>query len=545
MVKLAVMFAAKFSAGKAAEIAAEFHDLGKLTVAFQDYIAGKRQHGPDHSTAGAQYLTKLKLGPYDKLMAEILAYCIAGHHAGLPDKDGADGGTLKERLARTDLPQLDADWRRFHPDDPSGFWPPSFKPEGQDGAFQLAFLGRMLFSCLVDADFLATEAFYAKIEGRAVARDWPSLPAILGRLIAAVDADIAAKGAMPPRTAQAAYLQQARRDVLAQVIAQAGAPSGIFTLDVPTGGGKTLISLAFALRHAKAHGLDRIIYAIPFTSVIDQTAAIFRGILGDDVVLEHHSAIESTEQSEEGQAPEAQKLEAKQRLAAENWDAPVVVTTNVQLFESLFAHRSSRCRKLHNIARSVIILDECQTLPLPVLRPAIAALKELQRSYGCSIILCTATQPALLEPDFKGGFTQVQALVPDAKAQHDRLRRVTPRLRGEMPDDALVAELGAVEQGLVIVNGRRHALALYHAARAALGADGLVHLTTRQVLADRHVILARLKRRLKAGERCRVIATSLIEAGIDISFPRLAGRGWAGPDHSGRRPRQSGMGGCT
>lgn len=289
----------------------------------------------------------------------------------------------------------------------------------------------------------------------------------------------------------------------------------MFTLTVPTGGGKTLASLAFALEHAKAHGLDRIVYAIPFTSIIDQTAAIFRAALGPDHILEHHSAIE-----EERATPREGR--DKLQLAMEDWAAPIVVTTNVQLFESLFANRTSRCRKLHNLARSVIVLDEAQTIPLPVLRPCVAMLDELARNYGVSTVLCTATQPALVAPDFKGGFAPeaIRELAPDPHRLHRQLKRVTVLHVGEKSDDELVTALKGASQALVIVNSRAHALDLYRMGVEA-GLDGVIHLTTRQYAAHRRVILDDVRKRLKAREPCRLIATSLVEAGVDLDFPAV------------------------
>jgi CRISPR-associated endonuclease/helicase Cas3 len=311
-----------------------------------------------------------------------------------------------------------------------------------------------------------------------------------------------------------------RADILAHVRSKASLQPGVFTLEAPTGGGKTLASLAFALDHAKAHGMQRIVAAIPFTSVIDQTASIFRDVLnelvlGEDVVLEHHSAIdEETNKERQGRD--------KLSLAMEDWAAPIVVTTNVQLFESLFSARPARCRKLHNLAKAVIILDEAQTIPLPVLRPCVAALDELCRNYGCSIVLCTATQPALAAPAFRGGFElkQDRELAPSPATLHEKLRRVTLRRAGNMSDDDLVAALAKRDQALVIVNSRAHALALYRAAEKA-GLPGITHLSTRQVAADRRAILAELRERLKRSEPCRLIATSLIECGVDIDFPAV------------------------
>ena len=278
-------------------------------------------------------------------------------------------------------------------------------------------------------------------------------------------------------------------------------------------GGKTLTSLAFALDHAKIHGLERIVYAIPFTSVIDQTAKIFRDVLGDGVVLEHHSAIDETKFAKREGA-------AKLRLAMEDWAAPIIATTNVQLFESLFSHRPSRCRKLHNLARAVIVLDEAQTIPLHVLRPAVAVLDELARNYGSSIVLCTATQPALKAPEFKGGFEKVRELAPDPPSLHQQLARVTIAHEGTFSDDDLCDDLAQTEQGMVIVNSRKHALDLFQQAREA-GMEGVVHLTTRQYAAHRLRIIEDVKQRLSESSPCRLIATSLVEAGVDLDFPKV------------------------
>src|SRR5260370_23567063 len=316
-------------------------------------------------------------------------------------------------------------------------------------------------------------------------------------------------------------LNRLRGDILTHVRQKAALSRGIFTLNVPTGGGKTLASLGFALDHAKHWNMDRIIYAIPFTSIIDQTASIFRGILGEDVIVEHHSSIEQ-ETARKEEAFRTERSDAKLRLAMENWQAPVIVTTNVQLFESLFANRTSRCRKLHNLANAVIILDEAQTIPHHVLRPCVAALAELARNYDCTIVLCTATQPALQEPRFPGGFEigPERELAPDPARLHRELKRTTERLAGVLADDELVAEMSTVDQALTIVNSRRHALTLYQRAKSA-GVDGLIHLTTRQTASDRRSILKNVRERLEQRTPCAVISTSLVEAGVDVDFPRV------------------------
>ena len=484
------------------------HDLGKYTEAFQKRLAdGSRV---DHATAGAQQVCVLTATEkQDLAIARLLAYAIAGHHGGLPDMHSSTGllNSLDERLKKT-LDPLDPIWESEIQPNANDLWPEGFTlgKDHETTAFQLSFLTRMIFSCLVDADFRDTERFYAVAKGETIDRDWPVLPEIVAQLRDRLNnhfTGLASEG----------KVNRLRREILEYVRTQADYPPGLFSLNVPTGGGKTLTSLAFALDHAKTHGLDRIVYAIPFTSVIDQTAEIFRDVLGEGVVLEHHSAIDETKFTKrEGYD--------KLRLAMEDWAAPIVATTNVQLFESLFSHRPSRCRKLHNLARAVIVLDEAQTIPLHVLRPSVAALDELARNYGSSIILCTATQPALKAPDFKGGFVQVRELAPDPPRLHQKLARVTIANEGTLSDESLCDALAQTAQGMVIVNSRKHALDLFRQACEA-GIDGVVHLSTRQYAAHRRRILADVRRRLKKGRPCRLIATSLVEAGVDLDFPRV------------------------
>ena len=494
----------KFGASKAAGQTGLFHDIGKYTKPYQKRLRG----GPavDHATAGATMVNTLAETNMDRAMAQLIAYAIAGHHGGLPDMH-RETGSLEDRLKKT-LDPLDSAWEAEIQPDVTGLWPERFI-RGKDRAtiaFQFSFLTRMIFSCLVDADFRDTENFYATAEGKTVDHDWPTLPEQVDQLRDSLNNHLAGfdgKG----------KVNRLRHEILEHVRDQANHSPGLFSLNVPTGGGKTLTSLAFALDHAKAHGLDRIVYAIPFTSVIDQTAAIFRKVLGNGVILEHHSAIDETK------FPHREAGD-KLRLAMEDWAAPIVVTTNVQLFESLFSHRPSRCRKLHNLARSVIVLDEAQTIPLHVLRPSVAAIDELARNYGSSIVLCTATQPALKAPDFKRGFEQVHELAPNPPRLHRQLARVTISHEGVLNDEDLLNALSQTKQGLIIVNSRKHALALFQQAKED-EIEGIIHLTTRQYAAHRRRILADVRQRLAAGESCRVIATSLVEAGVDLDFPRV------------------------
>jgi CRISPR-associated endonuclease/helicase Cas3 len=511
---------------KAARLAGLLHDLGKYTPEFQARLAGAKER-IDHSTAGAAIVTQLAKGE-DRVIAELIAYAIAGHHAGLPDKQGPSSSTLNSRVKPFSEAALDPVWTQDIRPDPAGLLP-RFSWRFDDKArfaFQVGLLGRMIFSCLVDADFKDTEQFYARIDGREIDRDWPSLQALLPGLTDAFNRH------MHEKRSVATVVNLLRAEILGHVRSRASDPPGLFTLTVPTGGGKTLASLGFALDHAKAHGHERIIYAIPFTAIIDQTATIFREVLGGEIILEHHSAIEEEDEPRASAPRDADSSKAdrdKLKLAMEDWAAPVIVTTNVQFFESLFAARTSRSRKLHNIAGSVIILDEAQTLPRPLLAPCAQALDELARNYRCSIVLCTATQPALDAEKFKlarpgkpphpaGLPLAGRELAPDPARLSEQLERVRLVHGGDMDDAALVAALARAEQALVIVNTRRHALALYRAGCAA-GLDGLVHLTTRQYAAHRREILDRVRQMLQANAPCRLIATSLVEAGVDLDFP--------------------------
>jgi len=507
---LAREMAAPLGLGQAAYVAGLFHDLGKYTEAFQQRLTGA-DVWVDHSTAGAVAMLGDLAKGRDKGIAELIAYVIAGHHAGLPDRLNAQPSCLNRRI-ETALPPLDPVWQQELAAEIGGLVPSfKMKADQQEAAFQFSVMGRMIFSCLVDADFKDTEAFYTALEGRQADRQWPSLQALLEPFTVAFDAHMQAKADTTTG------LNRLRTDILAHVRGRASAPPGLFTLTVPTGGGKTLASLGFALDHARIHGHRRIIYAIPFTSIIDQTADIFRAILGAEAVLEHHSAIDEEKFDARGPYESRDKL----KLAMEDWAAPVVVTTNVQLFESLFAAKTSRARKLHNIAGSIIILDEAQTIPRGLLRPCMRMLDELALNYGCTIVLCTATQPALDQRKLAGGLPLMgRELAPDPRGLAQQLRRARILRVGPMDNAALLSALQGQEQALIIVNSRKHALDLFGEAKAS-GLEGLIHLTTRQVAAHRREILKDVRTRLKAGVPCRVIATSLIEAGVDVDFPKV------------------------
>lgn len=504
---MAAARAERFGMADAGYAAGLLHDLGKYSEPFQRRLEGSPER-VDHSTAGAIVAKK----HFKKGLGDLLAYAIAGHHAGLANgRDPGERSTLSDRL-KADIPAIDNAW-----EDalilPTELSPPNtFTQHPERGFFQLAFLTRMLFSCLVDADYIDTETFYAKHEtGLAHRRggglSLKPLRESLNERLATFDTE--------------KNINQLRGHILREVRSKAGMKPGCFTLTVPTGGGKTLASLAFALDHAITHGMDRVIYVIPFTSIVEQNAAVFRNALGKygaEAVLEHHSTFDA-EKTSKGDKDSLDKL----RRDSENWDAPIIVTTSVQFFESLFAAKTSRCRKLHNIARSVVILDEAQAMPLPLLRPSVTALDELALNYHASIVLCTATQPALIETDdaersFAGGFKDVEELAPNPRSLYQKLKRVTVKHIGCLDDDQLRDELLDVYQLLCIVNNRRHARALYESIADQPGA---FHLTTAMCAVHRRQVLHQIRETLKEGKPCRVISTSLIEAGVDVDFPRV------------------------
>lgn len=515
--KLASEFAKIFNAQDIAYHMGLLHDLGKCCPDFDARLDGAAI-AVEHAIAGA----KIAVDKWDKL-GKMMAFGIAGHHAGLANgiNEGHSRSTLGDRLKQEigKEIQLDPAWQNTF-NLPNKITPPvHFSPNPNNPFFSFAFLIRMLYSCLVDADYLDTEAFYAKLENKQIERgNYPTLTELQTQFKQYLNA-------FQQKTQQAhqdneeqkrkAKVNQLRSEILEFAVQQANLESGLFSLTVPTGGGKTFTSMAFALEHAKQHQLRRVIYVIPFTSIIEQNAGEFRkafGSLGEQAVLEHHSAFDNGKLKDEG-------TKDKLRLASENWDMPVVVTTAVQFFESLFADRSSRCRKLHNIAGSVIILDEAQMLPLNLLRPIMSAIDELARNYKCSVVMCTATQPAIHSTHgFYKGFKNVREIAPNPTALFQKLRRTTVSHIGEQADQQLLEKLNNFEQILIILNNRRHARALYDQCSQL---EGTFILSTLMCAEHRSHTLKIIRQCLKDGLPCRVIATSLIEAGVDVDFPTV------------------------
>ena len=511
--KLAEQFAAKFNAGAWGRQLGLWHDIGKYSEEFQDYLLTQngyeahletRRDRVDHSSAGAQLACKYNQQGREQFF--ILAYCLAGHHAGLAD--ACDGKSSLECRLEKCIPRISAAPEHLlQPVAEFGLPPLSLEGPADHIAFQVSLFTRMLFSCLVDADRSATEAFADPT--KSVLRN--STNVSFARIKKELDQYLSQLTQRPVKDPRGMKVKTCRQEVLAACRQAANCSPGLFSLSVPTGGGKTLASLAFALNHVTKHDLSRIIYAIPFTSIIEQTADVFRKVfekLPDELICEHHSQID----------PEVETL--KSRLVIENWDAPLVVTTNVQLFESLFASGTSRCRKLHNIAGSVIILDEVQVLPVGLLRPIIAVLRELATNYGCTIVLCTATQPALtFREDFPIGLENVREIIPDAERLDQRMKRVDVHNLGKLTDQQLVERLLDTPSFLTILNTRPHASRVYRAIHDAHPVEGLFHLSTNLCGEHRTEIIKIIRQRLAQGLPCQVVSTQLVEAGVDLDFP--------------------------
>ncbi len=503
------------------------HDLGKYRVEFQDYLRGERAPSEEtwHAIYGAAYAIKAK-------MPMAIAFAIGGHHTGLPQIDRLVDSLRVPTL--TPLVEADrlfvllqADLTSLGESTPDRVVEFFVKRAGQKSIevdTHEEFLVRMLFSCLVDADFLDTERHFQGRERSPTALDPVGLFPKVERHVRGL-----------ARREGDKTVLDARRQIFEACIRKADESPGIFSLTTPTGGGKTLASLSFALKHAARHGLRRVVVVIPFLSIIEQTAREYRKILGEGVVVEHHSAV--ARESRRGDDHESRERSAAD-LAAENWDAPIVVTTSVQFLESLFARSPARCRKLHNLARSVVILDEVQTLPHRLLEPTVDVVRELAEHYGTSFVFCSATQPGLarsggLPSGFRDG--EVREIAPEPTSTFSTLNRVRfdlPAVTETVPWDwdKLADRIIEHPQSLTIVNLRRHAVELYQKVRDRLGTnerESVFHLSSAMCaahrlakLGDRDNLQSQTIYHALANHRpCRVVSTQVVEAGVDLDFP--------------------------
>ncbi len=496
--KLAGGFAGSFGGSEWASLAGLWHDLGKYQPVFQNYIRGASGYDAhieiapgkvDHSSAGAIHACD-RFGSKGR----VLAYLIAGHHAGLSDWHGGLADRLQNPAKRA---LLDAALAESIPTNIFDAKPPTSNPaKGTDPALWI----RLLFSCVVDADFLDTESFMD--EGKSAGRHgWPTLADLAPRF----EAYMAAKTA----GAEHSWVNRQRAAILARCLEQATQSPGLFSLTVPTGGGKTLSALAFALRHARVYNKRRIIYVIPYTSIIEQTAEVFRDIVGE-AVLEHHSNLDSIHET------------PRSRLACENWHAPLIVTTAVRFFQSLFANRTSRVRKLHNIVDSVVVLDEAQLLPPDFLAPILGVIRQLKDHFGVSFALSTATQPALASREgfdwYFQGLDDVRELMEDTTELHWVFKRVWVEVPTDLatPGDwsEIVARLREHPSVLCIIDRRDDCRELHR-----LMPKGTLHVSGLMCGAHRAEVIKRIKAKLKAEEPVRVVSTQLVEAGVDVDFP--------------------------
>lgn len=520
--RLAEEFADIFNAGQWGKYAGLLHDAGKATQAFQQRLEGKPDR-VDHSTFGTR-LAKERTGK----LGLLLSYAIAGHHGGLPD-GGNQRTELHYRLQHNKIPE-DIELL-LEMDGPEDLTLP-FTLSRERTGFSLSFFARMIFSCLVDADFLDTETFCSP--HKAAFRPKKIKKQLFHNLSQRLDTFLQAKNQQADKT----VVNTLRQTIFNQCKNKAKLPQKIFSLTVPTGGGKTFSSMAFALEHAVIHSLQRIIYAIPFTSIIEQNAKVFQEALGPEHILEHHCNYKENDTFEE------QAYNRKRGLVSENWDIPIVVTTNVQFFESLFSNKPSRCRKLHNIAGSVIVLDEAQAIPTEYLEPCVAALHELVENYGCTLLLCTATQPAFNDSNnLRMAFPEVTEIVENPESIFNKLRRTEVIFLGKLTDDDLVEYLSKKQQTLCIVSTKAHARAIFEQLQ---GQEGLFHLSTNMYPIHRRSVLEDIRTRLKEKKPCCVISTSLVEAGVDLDFPTVF-RAMAGLDSiaqaAGRCNREGKMNG--
>lgn len=492
--KLAEQFADAFNSGKWGKTAGLAHDIGKGCQKWQEYLCNKSGYSDEdahlegnvgkieHSIAGAKFVTN----EYEKSIGRILAYCISGHHAGLPDwyaGDASSAGALSVRLSKADLPEVTSEFRKKLDCSKPDNVPWKFSREDLDISMWI----RMLFSCLVDADFLDTERYMnpQKADSRGNYLN-------MQELLCKYNLFMEKKHEKAERT----VVNEIRKSILDDCRNAAPSKPGIFSLNVPTGGGKTLSSLAFALGHAVKNNLNRIIYVIPYTSIIEQNADVFREALGDDQVIEHHSNLDEIDSN------------GKSRLAAENWDAPLIVTTSVQFFESLFACRTSKCRKLHSIVNSVVILDEAQLVPVDFLSPIIQTIEILNKRYNVSFVISTATQPAFeSHKDFKGlPVGSVKEIITDVSGLFKKLKRV----KIEKPIDwktpvsfeELSQELIKEDKVLCVVSDRKSCRELHR-----LMPPDTFHLSALMCGQHRSDIISQIKQKLVTDKQVRVIST--------------------------------------
>jgi len=478
------------------------HDLGKYQPAFQKYLReGGRRGSVPHASWGA--------GLSKKFSQVEAAFAIDGHHKGLPDK-----GDLQTDLYEFDDPEhpiYNSIRTEFFKENKIEEPDLIYSDTGLRGTDKELFI-RMLFSALTDADWLDTENhFKSTISEKRRTK-------VFGAefLLEKLESELISKS-------KQGYINILRNKVRSYAISKAQSEAGFFSMTLPTGMGKTLASVSWALHHAHHNSLKRIIIVLPFISIIDQTAKELKRIFGKEWVLEHHSNFNEDEEDNKEIADESIQDESySRRLATENWDYPIIVTTSVQFFESLFGNKPSRCRKVHNIAQSVVIFDEVQTLPKELVLPTLSMLKNIQKVMGTSFLFCTATQPAFEKSEGFNGIENIQSLVENPKEVFDATRRVEylavddykPVSIEELSEKVLLEG----NSTLCIFNTKKQALLFFNAIKDHLGYQAF-HLSTGMFPAHRKEVIGEIRSCLKNKERILVSSTQLIEAGVDFDFP--------------------------
>ncbi|URZ05940.1 CRISPR-associated helicase/endonuclease Cas3 [Clostridium felsineum] len=494
--KLSSEFARNFGAPNTAYVCGMLHDIGKCSKEFQNRLLNNGVK-VDHSTAGAIEAGKL----YGHVFKLLLGYIICGHHSGLMNYGSEESG-LKARFNKkipkyeveSEIKSIKIDAKQLSIEVP--------KKLTENKGFGIGFYIRMLYSCLVDADFLDTEKFMNvdSSNRRKGNEEFSTLNELFEIYMQ-----------MKQKNCDDSKINTYRQKIYRDCVKAGAQDTNLFSLTVPTGGGKTLSSMAFALKHVKHNNLKRIICVIPYTSIIEQNAKEYKRIFGEENVLEHHSNFDFNE-VENSNSKKLGYTAEKLKYASENWDIPIIVTTNVQFFESLFANKSSRCRKIHNMANSVVIIDEAQMMPTKFLKPTINSLRELVNNYNTSVVLTTATKPEFPDYVLK---EKPKEIMSEPEKLYNALKRVEVNYLGRLSDDGIVERINDLERVLVIVNTRKHAENLYKKADK----NNLYHLSANMCPKHRSELLEEIKMKLKNKESCKIISTQLIECGVDISLP--------------------------
>jgi CRISPR-associated endonuclease/helicase Cas3 len=487
--------AKSFQAAEVGKLLGLLHDFGKYQDDFQARVRGLNLK-VDHSTQGAITLIE-KYGEIGRLYGMI----ISGHHTGL--KDTGAYNSLSDDSYSSKINNFKGqkiNYRDFM-NLPDSINHKRIDANNETKSFAFATYIKMLFSSLVDADWTDTEEYVNDVKRNCIEYDLENLYDLLKKNIPNNDGSI---------------LNNIREEILLRCINEAKNDQGLYTLTVPTGGGKTISSLAFALEHAIKHKLKRIIYVIPYTSIIEQNAKVISTILGRQYVLEHHSNYENSRIDDQDTSFDEIEINWRLKWASENWDMPIILTTNVQFFESFFSNIPSRVRKLHNISESVVIFDEAQMLPRDLLSPSMYAISELIKNYKVTAVLCSATQPAISK--YKYQSINIKEIINDPKGLYMKLKRVKYNFVGAKNDNEIMELLKENDKALCIVNTRRHAHAIYELV-CNYEDYSVYHLSTLMYPKHRREVINKIKEKLKTDKKLIVISTSLIEAGVDIDFP--------------------------